>query len=189
MAILSPGTRKALAILLAVLATGTAAGQPLVTSEDEVKAAFLYNFAKFVEWPEAAFRGPREPLTLCVLGSDAFGRELEAAIDGKTVQGRQVVIRRTLQILGLEACRILFVSSSERPRFEQILASVGRRPVLTVGEDVTFARTGGIINFVVESKRIRFQINQGAAERAGLKISSRLLELGEVVGGGEDGKS
>jgi hypothetical protein len=182
MAILSPRARRALAALL-VSVGGPAAAQPLVTGEYEVKAAFLYNFAKFIEWPEGAFRSPREPLTFCVFGEDAFGRELESTVDGKTVQGRQVVIRRPSQIPGLEACRILFISSSERPRFEQILASVGHHPVLTVGEEEGFARTGGIINFVVQSNRVRFEINQGAAERAGLKISSRLLELGQRVDG------
>lgn len=188
MAFLSFRAAKALLAVLALAGVPSRANaQSLVTSEYAVKAAFLYNFARFVEWPEGAFLNPREPVTFCVMGQDPFGPELEATIDGKTVMGRQVVIRRPSQILELAACRILFVSASERPRFQQILASVGHRPVLTVGEDEGFARTGGIINFVVERSRVRFQINQGAAERAGLKISSRLLELGEVVGGAGKG--
>jgi hypothetical protein len=161
-----------------------AAERPLVTSEYAVKAAFLYNFAKFVEWPAAAFRGPRDPMTLCVLGEDPFGGELDQTVDGKTVLGRQIVVRRFAKPAGLEDCRILFVSSSEAPRFDQVLAALGGRAVLTVGEDEAFARGGGIISFVIRENRVRFQIDRAAAARAGLSISSRLLEVAEAVTGG-----
>ncbi|HEX9943461.1 MAG TPA: YfiR family protein [Thermoanaerobaculia bacterium] len=190
MALLSrrlPGAAQAAALLLLAggLAAATAAAQPLATSEYAVKAAFLYNFARFVEWPATAFRGPRDPMTFCVLGEDPFGGELDQMISGKTVMGRQIVVRRVAQLAGLEECRILFVSSSERPRLAQVLAAVGDRAVLTVGEEESFVRAGGIIGFVIRQNRVRFQVDRGAAARAGLAISSQLLELAEAVTGGE----
>lgn len=155
------------------------AAQGTGTSEYAVKAAFLFNFAKFVEWPEGAFRSPGEPVTFCVLGEGPLGGELERAVAGKTVGGRPVAVRRLSQLAGLDECRILFVGSSERPRFDQILAAVGDRAVLTVGEEEGFNRAGGIISFVVRQSRVRFQIEREPALRAGLKLSSRLLELAE----------
>ncbi|HEX7183153.1 MAG TPA: YfiR family protein [Thermoanaerobaculia bacterium] len=180
------GRAVAAAAILLLLSGGLArADRPLVTSEYAVKAAFLYNFAKFVEWPADAFRGPGDPMTLCVLGEDPFGGELDQTVGGKTVTGRQIVVRRSTRLTDLPECRVLFVSSSEGPRLAQILAAVGDRAVLTVGEEETFARAGGIISFVVRENRVRFQIDRKAAARAGLSISSRLLELAETVTGGE----
>lgn len=167
-------------LLAAGTATPAGADGPQAT-EYAVKAAFLYNFAKFVEWPADAFRGPREPMTLCVLGEDPLAGEIEQTVGGKTAMGRQIVVRRFTQLAGLEECRILFVSSSEETRFSQVLAAVGNRAVLTVGEEEGFARAGGIISFVVRQNRVRFQIDRAAAARARLNISSRLLELAETV--------
>ena len=180
MAILGGSGRRlaAFLLLLAGLARDAAA-QPAGTSEHAVKAAFLYNFAKFVEWPEGAFRSPGEPMTFCVLGEGPFGDELERAVAGKTVAGRPVAVLRMSQLAGLGECRILFVGASERPRFDQILAAVGERAVLTVGEDDAFVRAGGIIGFVVRQSRVRFRIERDPAIRAGLRLSSRLLELAE----------
>lgn len=173
------------ALLMLLLAGGrpAASDRTLVTSEYAVKAAFLYNFAKFVEWPADAFRSPREPMVLCLLGEDPFGPELDQTVGGKTVLGRQLVVRRLAKLAGLEECRILFVSSSEGRRLDQVFAAVGGRAVLTVGEEETFGRAGGIISFVVRQSRVRFQIDLAAADRAGLSISSQLLELAEVVTG------
>lgn len=178
---------RTVAAALLLLAGGRSAAQdrPRVTSEYAVKAAFLYNFARFVEWPASAFSGPRDPMTLCVLGEDPFGGELDQTVQGKSVLGRPIVVRRFARPAGLEECRILFVSSSERSRFDQVLAAVGDRAVLTVGEEEAFGRSGGMISFVVRQNRVRFQIDRGAAARAGLSIGSQLLELAEVVVGSE----
>jgi hypothetical protein len=179
MAILGgPGRLAVFFLLLAGLSRDSAA-QATGTSEHAVKAAFLYNFAKFVEWPEGAFRSPVEPLTFCVLGEGPLGGELERTVVGKTVAGRPVAVRRLSQLAGFDECRILFVGSSERPRFDQILAAVGERAVLTVGEEEAFTRAGGIISFVVRQNRVRFRIERDPAVSAGLKLSSRLLELAE----------
>ncbi|HEV8580422.1 MAG TPA: YfiR family protein [Thermoanaerobaculia bacterium] len=178
------GRRLASAGLFLLLALGVrmeTAAEPLVSGEPAVKAAFLYNFAKFVEWPAGAFAGPREPVAFCVVGESAIGDELAQAVGGKTIQGRPVTVERAAPLDALLRCQILFVASAERTRFDQILAVVGRRPVLTVGDDENFRQAGGIINFVLRRNRVRFQIDRAAAERAGLRISSRLLELAEVV--------
>lgn len=168
---------RRLAVFLLLCFPGMLAAQG--TSEHAVKAAFLYNFAKFVEWPEGTFRTPQEPLTFCVLGEGSLGGELERTVAGKTVMGRPVAVRRLSQLADLDQCRILFVGSSERARFDQILAAVGDRAVLTVGEEEGFNRAGGIISFVVRQSRVRFLIDRETAGRAGLKLSSRLLELAE----------
>ncbi|HWM90379.1 MAG TPA: YfiR family protein [Thermoanaerobaculia bacterium] len=174
------GTRRRFAVFLLLAGLPAASiAQGAGTSEHAVKAAFLYNFAKFVEWPEGTFRSPGEPLAFCVLAEGSFGNELERTVAGKTVAGRPVTVRRLSQLAGLDKCHILFVGASESPRFDQILAAVGERPVLTVGEEEGFTRAGGIISFVVRSSRVRFLIDRETAGRAGLRLSSRLLELAE----------
>jgi hypothetical protein len=175
---------RALAGILLLLAGGISAAaetRPIVPSEYAVKAAFLYNFAKFVEWPAGTFSSPREAVAFCIVGEDALGDELAQAVAGKMVQNRPVAIRRAAQLEELGGCQILFVGSSERARFDRLLAAVGRRPILTVGDEEEFRQAGGIINFVLRRNRVRFQIDLEAAERAGLRISARLLELAEVV--------
>ncbi len=150
-------------------------------NEYEVKAAFLYNFARFVEWPDNVSPDPNGPLVIAILGRDPFGGEIDRAIEGKTVNGRRLVIKRFSSLETYEQCHILFVSSSERGNLPRILAAVRTNSVLTVSETDRFAQIGGIINFITIENRIRFEINQAAAERVGLKISSKLLSLGRVV--------
>jgi hypothetical protein len=150
-------------------------------NEYEVKAAFLYNFARFVEWPNTVSPDPNGPLVIAILGKDPFGGEIDRFIEGKTVNGRRLVIKRFSSLEAYEQCHILFVSSSERNNLLRILAAVRTRGVLTVSETDRFAQIGGIINFITIENRIRFEINQAAAARAGLKISSKLLSLGRVV--------
>lgn len=150
-------------------------------NEYEVKAAFLYNFARFVEWPNNVSLDPNGPLVIAILGRDPFGGEIDRAIEGKTVNGRRLVIKRFSSLEAYEQCHILFVSSSERTNLPRILAAVRTSSVLTVSETDRFAQIGGIINFITIENRIRFEINQAAAARVGLKISSKLLSLGRVV--------
>src|SRR6185503_17900412 len=125
--------------------------------------------------------GPNTPLVIGVLGNDPFGGEIDRAIEGKTVNGRRLMIKRFASLEAYQYCHILFVSSSEKNSLPRIIAAVGNSGVLTVSETDRFAHIGGIINFVTIENRIRFEINQTAAERAGLKISSKLLSLGRVV--------
>lgn len=146
----------------------------------QIMAAFLYNFAKFVEWPNDTFTDTSSTITLGVLGEDPFGVTLES-IRYKTVRGRKLVIKRFDSVRNLEFCHILFISSSEEERLPQILKSLNNLSVLTVGEMDQFTQFGGIIKFIIQKNKIRFEINVDNAERAGLKISSRLLKLAKVV--------
>lgn len=156
-----------------------AQSEPQLT-QYQVEAAFLYNFAKYVTWPPQAFAGPDAPLVIGVLGDDPFGDDLTAATArAKTVQGRPLQVVRGRSAAELARCHILFVSSSEESRLAQHLAVLNRANsfALTVGETDDFLRAGGMIRFVVETNKVRFEINAANAERAGLAISSKLLSL------------
>lgn len=148
--------------------------------EYQLKAAFLYNFAKLVEWPAEAFADTDAPFIIGVLGRDPFGVAL-ASLAGKTVRGRKVVIKRFERAQDLASSHVLFISASERARLTQIVQSLKGSSVLTVGEISRFAQRGGIIHFIRRRNKIRFAINVAAAERAGLKISLRLLKQAKVV--------
>ena len=170
----------ALCLAAAVGAAVPAAQDATRPTEDQVKAAFLLNFARFVEWPAGAF-SPGEPLAICVVGPDPFHGELEALTRGERIGGREIAIRRPAGVTGLGDCHVLFVTRSERWRAGRMLASVSGAPVLTVSDLDEFTRLGGMIQLANEQQRIVFAINPGAAERAGLRISSRLLSLARIV--------
>jgi hypothetical protein len=172
----------ALALMALLLALPWAARAQASASEYAVKAAFLYNFTKFVEWPADAFTGEHSQFKVCVLGEDPFGKSL-GVIAGESVAGRRISLLRTGEIKAPEGCHILFISRSERDRLSQVLADLKQEPVLTVGDTGGFLDQGGIINFILEGGKVRFEINQEAAERAGIKISSKLLRLAIRVKG------
>ena len=149
--------------------------------EYRIKAAFIYNFAKFTRWPAGSFADGEAPLDFCIYGKDPFGGALDA-IAGKTIRGRKVTVRRIAEIEASAGCHLLFISDSEAERLTGILAAVGDRPVLTVADMPDFARAGGIINLkTTEEDSLRFEINTGTARRAGLKLSSKLLNLAEIT--------
>ncbi len=148
--------------------------------EYRIKAAFLYNFAKFTVWPAAAFADAKAPLRLCVLGEDPFHGAL-AALEGRTVKNRPIVASRPASADSLGQCHLLFVSASEHGRLATILESLRGMPVLAVGDTPGFARSGGTIRLEIVSNKVRFEINVGAAQNAKLKIDSRLLRLGRIV--------
>lgn len=150
--------------------------------EYEVKAAFLFNFAQYVEWPAGAFSSPTAPIIIGILGDDAFGQTLDQTIRDETVKDRPIAVHRSRQIENLKHCHLLFVSKSERGRLGQIFASLVGKPCLTVGETDHFTHNGGIINFRLQGANVRFEINLNAARRSGLTISSKLLRLAIVIG-------
>jgi hypothetical protein len=150
-----------------------------VPTEYEVKAAFLYNFARFVEWPAEASRP--EPFVIAVLGRDPFGSVLDETVAGKTVGGRPIQVRRATRVDEVRDAQIVFVSASEAPNVPTILKALEKPGVLTVGDLDGFAERGGAINFTVQSRRVRFEINPGSAEQAHLKMSSQLLKLATLV--------
>jgi hypothetical protein len=158
--------------------------QPSSSLEYEIKAAMLYNFAKFVEWPPAARTDAQAPIVVGVLGQDPFGAVLDDTMRDKSVYGRSILVRRFRTLADLDPCHVLFISRSERKRVPEILRSLQKSSVLTVSDAERFAGLGGIIGFTLRGNRIRFEINNDAARRAGLKISSKLLRLAKVRPGG-----
>lgn len=149
--------------------------------EYQVKAAFLYNFARFVEWPSQISTASAEPMAICVLGQEPFARVLQDALAGKSVAERELVVRRISDVSKVGSCRILFVGSSERKRLRTILTGTRACGVLTVGEIDSFTSEGGMINFLLEGGRVRFEVNLEATEREGLRISSKVLSLARIV--------
>ncbi|MEO5820011.1 MAG: YfiR family protein [Vicinamibacteraceae bacterium] len=167
----------AAALVIATIAIPVRAGAP---SEHQVKAAFLYNFANFVQWPEGALGPAGAPLKVCVVGTDPFGGALDDAFRDQMVQGRPVQVARGATLAAVGRCHILFLSQSEQGRWPDLLRELGTTPTLTVA-DAPLVRQGGMVSFVIEAKRVRFEINRGAAEHAGLRISSKLLALARIV--------
>ncbi len=163
--------------LALLLAAGRMGGAQAI-DEYRVKAAFLYNFAKFVEWPPDAFKSPADPITICVLGNP-FGDRLTATINGKQIDERRLVVRELPDAAKASGCQILFVAG-EKKRGD-LLGQVKMSPVLTVGETGGFAAAGGVVAFKLEDGRVRLQINVFAADRARLRISSKLLSLAEII--------
>ncbi len=153
---------------------------PEISREYLIKAAILFNFAKFASWPDTAFSDPDAPLRICVLGEDPFGAALES-LNGKQVRHRPLATKRLAGLEGAPQCHILFVSASEESRLATILDYVSKLPILTVADIGRFANSGGIIALKEVDNRSRIEVNLGAAELAGLKLSSKLLRLADTV--------
>lgn len=158
---------------------GSAAQSPKAT-EYELKAAYLYNFGKFVNWPAAGAKQSGEEFVVCVLGQDPFGPVLDSTVAGEKVGGKAVTVKRINQRDGAAACRIIFISASEQPRLRQILMDAPAG-TLTVSDIPDFLARGGMIQFVTRENKVRFEVNLTAAERAGLSLSSELLKVAVAV--------
>ena len=160
--------------------------QETAPSEHQVKAVWLLNFARFVEWPATAFPNATAPLVVGVVGKDPFGRELERAFAAKTVKGRSFAFRRVSTEADLQGCHIMFVPSSERKRTRDWTGKLQGKAVLTVGESEEFLQNGGIINFLLKDNTVRFEISLNAAQAAGLKLHANLLKVAVAVQGKYD---
>lgn len=188
----SPATRKRVLgsgwkVFLVGVCLLAAAAQAQSATEYQVKAAFLFNFARFVEWPADAFPSADSALQICVLGQDPFGRDFEQVIVDKTVNGHRIEIAHPDGVPQARACQILFIAASEKARLLSIFQGLKGASVLIVGDTPGFAAWGGAINFVIDDGRVRFEINLKAAELAHLKLSARLLTVAKVVLNGESG--
>lgn len=168
-------------ILGAALVPTAAIAQQSGPSEYQVKAAFLYNFTKYVEWPDSAFADAGSPFVIGVVGRDPFGSALDRTVDGRTVNGRSIEVRRFRRAEDVSGAHILFVSDSESDRVAKIIEHLGNAHTLVVGDMDEFLERGGTINFLIEDSRVRFEINTDASDRAGLTISSKLLALARSV--------
>ncbi len=180
--------------VLSLLASGQAQlAQAAESKEYQIKAAFLYNFIQFVDWPKEKVADSNQPIIIGIIGKDPFGNVFES-LKNKKIKGKSVVIRRVKtfeelkkngeledKINELKKCHVLFICSSENKYLKQIIDPIKTDNILTVGETGNFLENGGIINFVLEEKKVRFEINLDAANTSNLKISSQLLRLAEKV--------
>lgn len=156
---------------------------PHEVSEYQVKAAFLYNFVKFVEWPGAISGSIHDPIVIGVLGPDPFGPVLDQTFAYKRVRGRRFELRRYRTVEELELCQVLFISSALERDWSKMLAVVRDAPVMTVSDGDGFVKSGGMIELLLENNRIRFDINLNEGKRSGLKISAQLLQVARKVEG------
>jgi hypothetical protein len=147
--------------------------------EYEVKAAFLLNFARFVEWPSTAFATPQSPLEICILGKDPFGHSLDDVVQGEAVNGRKILVRRLSEPPASQSCQVLFIDPLVKDQ-RKVLSELPPT-VLTVGDGGQFINDGGMIALVVVNGRVRFDINQTAADNSALKLSSKLLSVARSV--------
>ncbi len=171
----------AMLMLSAFRTVPSAKAQSEELSEYQVKAAFIYNFTKFVEWPGETLASPIAPLRVCVLGENPIGQELMRTVNGKKVNGHDLIVSSFSEPSLAKGCQVLFIGSAERGRTAQVLQNLRGATVLTVGESSEFIRAGGVIRFVMDEGKVRFEVNLAASERARLKISAKLLSLARNV--------
>lgn len=180
-----PGRRVSLRIVflwilcLPCLVTGS---EPAAAGEYQVKAAFLLNFARFIEWPDTAFPAADSPIRLGIVGDDPFDGALKKLIQNETIKGRSLVVEEVPAGGPYDGLHLLFISPSESARVDDILGLTHHQATLTVSDLDGFAARGGIIRLYLRRNKIRFEINPHAAERHGLKLRSQLLNLGTIVG-------
>jgi hypothetical protein len=172
--------RFLLLLLLAIPAASTSLGQAAPSRENQVKAAFIYNFAQFVEWPDNAFLGNGAPFVIGVLADGPLHAELERTLKGKTAGGREFAVRFYARPSDVQRCHILFVPASEQARVGEVLQRVSRQGTLTVGDFDGFTAASGVVRFMTEDNKLRFEVNVDAANDEGLRVSSKLLKLARI---------
>jgi hypothetical protein len=170
------------ALILALPPAGHGQAADSQPTEYQLKAAYLYHFAQFVDWPPAAFPQPNAPLIIGVLGENPFGKDLPHTVEGKVLNNHPLMVQEYHSLAEItNNCQILFISSSEKKRLPEIFAALKGTSILTVSEVDHFTDNGGMVDFVLENDRIRFQINETTVEKAGLKMSFKLLSLASKV--------
>jgi hypothetical protein len=172
-----------LTVLLSFLLSGGARSSKAQSNEEEyrVKAAFLFHFAQLVDWPAETLPGTDNSLFLCTLGEDPFQGALEAMVAGKAIGNRIIRVRHVWQPQDMQTCQIIFLGKAQSKRIPALVADLHNAPVLTVGETAGFLDAGGMIRFLLEENKVRFEISLNAAESAKLKIGSRLSLLAQNV--------
>ena len=164
-----------------VLLPLTAGAQQSRPSEYQVKAVYLFNFSRFVSWPDRTTGGADAPFAICVIGKDPFGTVLDSTLAGESIGGKAVVARRVALAEQAAGCRVLFISASEDGRLKEILGSLEKSSVLTVSDIARFSERGGMIQFVLQGGRVRFEVNLASAAQANLTLSSDLLKVAVAV--------
>lgn len=158
-----------------------ARGQQAKVNEFQVKAAYLYNFGRFVEWPDENVPDKNEAFEICVLGADPFGQTLDATLARETIDGKSVAAKRISKPQDVDSCRIVFISSSEEGHLKEVLAALDKASVLTVSDIPRFSERGGMIGFILDGGRVRFDVNLASAQGARLTLSSELLKVATNV--------
>ncbi len=186
MAVLNLNARHRLAgfwlVLFLLLPSGGMNLYAQATSKEyQIKAAFLFNFMQFVEWPPTVFKNADDPFRIGVLGQDPFNAALEETVQGETISNHKIIVEHATQVDNLKNCQLIFISKSEKKYVTEILSALDDKPILTVSEIEGFAERGGGINFYLEGNKVRFEVNPDAAQHDGLKVSSQLLSLGKIV--------
>jgi hypothetical protein len=177
----SPGKRALYLGAMLLLFAGLRPMYAQSASEYQVKAAYLLNFAKFVEWPPGEFATSESPIQLCVLNDRPFHSELNRTVKGKTIAGRPVAAVAVQDAEQSRGCHMLFINSFQAAHARRILDVLRKTSVLTLGESSGFFEEGGIINFVLQDDHVQFEVNHRAANAVGLHISSRLLTVAKLV--------
>jgi hypothetical protein len=170
-------------ILCALFVSVRAPAQQAKPNEYQVKAAYVYNFGKFVKWPTDAAANRSSGFTICVLGDDPFGTVLQSTLASESLGGKPVAVKRVPTPEDAASCHILFLSTVQETKLKEILAALGQAPVLTVSDIPEFSQRGGMIQFVLQGDRVRFEINRANAEGNGLNLTSDLLKVAVVVRG------
>jgi hypothetical protein len=181
------GRSRIVPIILSVLLSACSVNliaQTLPSREYQVKAVFLFRFTQFVEWPSRSFPDKTTPLVIGILGEDPFGTYLDDVVRGERVNNRPLVVQRYRRAEDVKICHVLYVSPAAADGVEQISARLKGRNILTVGETATFVRSGGMIGFATDSGKLQLTINAEAARGSGLRISSKLLRIAEIISPG-----
>jgi len=172
-------SRHTIGIVLVWLITAYGFAQGNKPTDYQVKAAYLYNFGRFVEWPPSSVKS--DSFVVCVLGRDPFGSTLDNALAGESISGRHLVAKRISNPQESNGCQIVFLSSAEGENLKQLFESLDKEAVLTVSDIPQFSKRGGMIQFVMDGQRVRFEVNLAATQHAGLVLSSELLKVASAV--------
>lgn len=171
------------ATVWALLVPASLVAQMQKPSEYQVKAAYIYNFGKFVKWPPASADNQNSSFTICTIGEDSMSSVLQSTLSGKSIAGKPVSVKQVSKPQDAIACQILFLNMESKSHLQEILTALGQASVLTVSDIPDFSKRGGMIQFVLEGDRVRFEINRASAESAGLVLTSDLLKVATVVRG------
>jgi hypothetical protein len=148
--------------------------------EYQIKAAFLFNFTQFVNWPPTAFVSDQSPLIIGILGKDPFGSYLDETVVGEKINGRSLIIQRYKSIEEVDRCHILFINLPDAKKFNDVITNLKGRNVLTVGDDPDFLQRGGMMKFFTKDNKVQIQVNLEATQAANLTVSSKLLRLVQI---------
>lgn len=159
--------------------------QTKIASEYQLKAAFLYNFTRFIDWPSTAFSTPNAPFVIGIIGNDPFGVYMDEIIRGETVSGRPIIIQRYSTLNDIRQCHILYINTKDIKRGKEIISALENRSILTVSDASNFVKWGGVIGFYKEGNKVRLQINVASARAAQIEISSKLLNLARIFDPGQ----